>query len=64
MKFVRKTLYRCRAPYCKHDNVVFEWVDGDNQVIETAVAWQHRCAKCGRSSFDLIYQKDLKPEAK
>lgn len=64
MKYLRKSVYLCRAPYCKHKNIVFQWVDGDNQVLETAVAWEQRCGLCNRSSFDLIYQKVLEPKPK
>jgi len=64
MKYLRKSVYLCRAPYCKHKNIVYQWVDGDSQVIETAPAWHHQCGHCKRSSLDLIYQKVLKPEPK
>lgn len=64
-RYERKSVYLCRAPFCKHKNIVWEVVDGDEYVVETAPAWKHRCALCGRGSLDLTYQKTFKPpEAK
>ena len=60
--YYRKSVYLCRAIFCKHKNVVWERVDINENVIETAPAWNCRCGGCGRGSFDLIYQKVMKPE--
>lgn len=62
MSYARKSVYLCRAPLCKHKNVVWECVDSDNQVIETAPAWKQQCGRCGRQSLDLIFQQVFKPE--
>ena len=59
--FYRKSVFLCRAIFCKHKNVVYERVDSNENVIETAPAWKHRCGGCGRGSFDLIYQQVMKP---
>ena len=64
-RHLRKSVYLCRAPWCKQKNIVWEWVDADvadDNLIETAPAWQHRCGKCGRGSLDLTYQNVCKPE--
>lgn len=58
----RKTVYQCRAPLCKRKNQVWQRVDELDRVVETAPAWEERCALCGRGSLDLIYQKVFKPE--
>jgi hypothetical protein len=61
-RYLRKSVYLCRAPLCKHKNIVWQWVDADENLIETAPAWTHQCGKCRRSSLDLTYQKTFKPE--
>lgn len=58
----RKSFYRCRAPLCKHENLVYEKLDPDNNVIDVSPAWKHRCGKCGCGSLDLIYQLALMPK--
>lgn len=60
--YYRKSVYRCRAPRCKHENVVWARVDVDENVIEMAPAWQQRCGRCGRGSLDLVYQEVFKPK--
>lgn len=60
--YYRKSVYLCRAPLCKHTNIVWERVDAEENVLETAPAWQHRCGRCGRGSLDLTYQKVFKPK--
>ena len=58
---LRKTVYLCRAPLCKHKNIVFEAVDRDEKVLIEAPSWQGQCGGCGRGSFDIQYQKVLEP---
>jgi hypothetical protein len=63
MSYLRKSVYLCRAPLCKHKNVVWQRVDAEQNVIETAVAWKHQCGRCGRGSLDLIYQEVIEPKS-
>jgi len=60
--YYRKSLFRCRAPRCKHENIVWARVDAEENVVEIASAWQYRCSKCGRGSLDLVYQEVFKPK--
>lgn len=60
--YYRKSVYLCRAPICKQKSAVWEKLDVDDNLIETAPAWQHRCGRCGCGSLDLIYQKPFKSE--
>lgn len=61
-RYLRKSVYLCRAPWCKHKNIVWQWVDADENLIDTAPAWTHQCGKCHRGSLDLLYQKTIKPK--
>lgn len=61
---LRVTVYLCRAWACKRQNRVYEYVDSDNGVLVSPVAWQHRCGGCGRGSFDMQFQKLLAPPNK
>lgn len=56
----RKSVYLCRAVFCKHENLVWERLDAQKKVIQTAPAWNFRCGRCGRGSLDLTHQKDVK----
>lgn len=56
----RKSVYLCRAIFCKHKNIVWERLDAAGGLIETAPAWKGRCGGCGRGSLDLIFQQTFK----
>lgn len=60
--YYRKSVYLCRAPWCKHKNIVWERIDADNNLLESAPAWKRQCGHCGRSSLDLTYQKVFKSD--
>ena len=55
--YYRKSVYLCRAIFCKHKNVVWARLDADENEVLVAPAWKWLCGGCGRGSFDLIYQK-------